>query len=231
MEIIAEIGQNHDGDLDRAVEMIRAAKAGGADAAKFQVFDARAVFAREGNPWWEYNLRTELSRDRVLRLADECRRAGIEFFASAFDPERVGWLEEAGVRRHKVASRSVRDEALLSAIGRTGKPVLVSLGMRDEPGFPPIPVAEVGYLHCVSLYPAPLETIRLETIDFGRYAGFSDHTVGLTAAAAAFARGARIVEKHFTLDKGAYGPDHASSMDPDDLRRLATFRDELRRCL
>lgn len=232
MEIIAEIGQNHDGDLDRALEMIRICAEAGADTAKFQVYDARALFPREGNPWFEYNCATELSRDAVLRLADACRKAGIEFMASVFDEERVAWLEEAGVRRYKIASRSIRDEALFAAIAATGKPVIASLGWWAEPEFPAIAApGGVGFLHCVSKYPTPLEDVRLADIDFTRYAGFSDHTIGLTAPMAALARGAGIVEKHVTLDKLAHGPDHACSMEPEDLRCLCTYRNELEKCL
>lgn len=232
MEIIAEIGQNHNGDMALAVELIHAAKNAGADVAKFQVYDAKALFPKENNPWYEYNLSTELSREQVLLLAGECAKVGIEFMASVFSPELVPLLEEAGVRRYKVASRSVRDGALMAALAATGKPLLVSLGMWDGPDFPQVPTsAPVGFLHCIAMYPAPLEELRLGQVDFGRYAGFSDHSEGVSAAMAALARGAGIVEKHFTLDKKMYGPDHICSMTPDELRELCRFRAELARCL
>lgn len=232
MEIIAEIGQNHDGDMDRALEMIDACAKAGADVAKFQVYDARALFPREGNPWFDYNCATELSRDAVMRLADACRAAGVEFMASVFDVERVAWLEEAGAARYKIASRSIKDAELIAAIAATGKPLIASLGWWEGPEFPDIQApGGVEFLHCVSKYPTPLEDVRLEAIDFTRYAGFSDHTIGLTAPMAALARGARIVEKHLTLDKRATGPDHACSMEPEDLACLCAYRDELRKCL
>lgn len=232
MEIIAEIGQNHNGDMKLAVELIQAAREAGADVAKFQVYDARRLFPKEGNPWYEYNLSTELSRDDVFLLAEECRKTGIEFMASVFSPELVDLLEQAGARRHKVASRSVKDRELMLALGSTNKPLIVSLGMWSGEGFPEVPTsAPVDFLHCVSSYPASLEEMRLSRVDFTRYAGLSDHTEGLTAAMAALARGARIVEKHFTLDKNMYGPDHICSMTPDELRELCRFREELARCL
>lgn len=232
MEIIAEIGQNHDGDLDRALEMIAACARAGADVAKFQVYDARALFPREGNPWFDYNCATELSRDAVMRLADACRAAGVEFMASVFDVQRVAWLEEAGVRRYKIASRSIEDAELIAAVAATGKPLIASLGWWKEPDFPAIQApGGVEFLHCVSQYPTPLSEVHLEAIDFTRYAGFSDHTIGLTAPMAALARGARIVEKHLTLDKQATGPDHACSMEPEDLACLCAYRDELEKCL
>jgi len=232
MEVIVEIGQNHNGDMELARELIRLAAASGADAAKFQVYDARALFPRQGNPWYDYNCKTELSRADVELLAEACAREGIEFLASVFDVERVGWLEDVGVARYKVASRSVRDRALLERLAATGKPLIVSLGMWDQAEFPAIPgAARVDYLYCVSEYPTPLGRLGLGRCDFSRYAGFSDHSVGLTAAMAALSLGARIVEKHFTLDKAMYGPDHEGSMDPDELARLVRFRNELRLCL
>src|SRR4051812_44623481 len=105
IEIIAEIGQNHNGDIDLAVDLIRRAKEHGADVAKFQLYDARALFPKEGNEWFEYNCKTELSRAHLRKLADACEACGIEFMASVFDVERVAWLEDVGVRRYKIASR------------------------------------------------------------------------------------------------------------------------------
>lgn len=232
MEIIAEIGQNHNGDMALAKELIHRAAAAGADVAKFQIYDARALFPKENNPWYEYNCRTELTRPQIEDLADACREAGVEFMASVFDVERVGWLKAMGVARYKVASRSVRDSALLAALARTEKPLIVSLGFWEEPEFPVIATqAPVDFLYCVAKYPTPLEDVGLSRVDFGRYAGFSDHTLGMTASMAALARGARILEKHLTLDKDMEGPDHACSMNPEELAALCRFRDELVRCL
>src|SRR3954468_5086707 len=128
-EIIAEIGQNHNGDMKMATDLIRAAKDCGADVAKFQMYEARALFPKENNPWYDYNCRTELSRAQVDELANECARLDIEFMASVFDLERVEWLEAIGVKRYKVASRSVRETALVERLVATGKPLIVSLGM------------------------------------------------------------------------------------------------------
>ncbi len=230
--IIAEIGQNHNGDMDLAIEMIRQVRNAGADIAKFQVFDARALFTTENNCWYEYNLKTELSRQQVDMLATECEKQNVEFMASAFDTERVQWLEEMGVKRHKVASCSIHDRELMERLISTGKPLIVSLGQWKSKEFPKLGVnGAVDFLYCVSKYPTPLEDIGLGSVDFQRYAGFSDHTIGLTACLAAMARGARIIEKHFTLDKSMYGPDHAGSMDVNDLQQLCRWRDELQICL
>ncbi|QCO00400.1 hypothetical protein D3093_34720 (plasmid) [Azospirillum argentinense] len=232
MEIIAEIGQNHNGDMDLALRLIDEAKSAGADVAKFQVYDARALFSKEGNPWFDYNCRTELSRRDVETLARRCEEVSIEFMASVFDVERVAWLEEVSVRRYKIASRSVRDTALVEAVAATGKRLIVSLGMWGEADFPAFHVpGGVDFLYCIAQYPAPLESLRLERIDFSRYAGFSDHSIGTVAAKVACARGARILEKHFTADRSLYGPDHMGSMTPDELAELARFRDMARVCL
>lgn len=232
MEIIAEIGQNHNGDIALARELIHSAKESGADVAKFQVYDARALFPKEGNAWYEYNCKTELSRDQIGNLAEECRCVGIEFMASVFDVERVAWLEEVGVKRYKIASRSIRDTALIEALVATGKPLLASLGMWEGAKFPEIKnAAKVGFLFCISKYPTPLRELQLSQVDFGAYAGFSDHTKGINASIAALARGAKVLEKHYTLDKAMHGPDHSGSMKPDELAAINAFRNDLRQCL
>ena len=228
MEIIAEIGQNHNGDMQLAQRLIAEAKAAGADVAKFQVYDARALFSKQGNDWFDYNCRTELSRSDVETLAKQCEREGIEFMASVFDVERVAWLKDGGMRRYKIASRSVKDRALIEAVSATGKPMLVSLGMWDGADFPQIASSGgVEYLYCVSKYPTEMSDLHFGKVDFARYAGFSDHTLGIDAAMIALSRGARIIEKHFTLDKTMYGPDHSGSMTPSELAALSRFQSSL----
>ena len=224
-EIIAEIGQNHNGDMELAKQMIKAAKESGADAVKFQVYAVNKVFTKENNPWYEYNCKTELSKDNVIELAQECKKQEIEFIASAFDVERVGWLEEVKVKRHKIASRSIKDKELIEAMIKTNKPIIVALGMWNEVEFPEILTdVSVFYLYCVSKYPTLIEDLNFDKIDFNKYAGFSDHTIGIEAAKIAIERGANIIEKHFTLDKNMYGPDHQGSMTPDELKQLNSFR-------
>lgn len=231
-EFIAEIGQNHNGDMGLARELIFAARDAGADVAKFQVFDARSLFTREGNPWYDYNLKTELSRAQVEELYGVCLDAGIQFMASVFDVERVSWLEALGVERYKVASRSIADTALMKTLGMTGKPLIVSLGHWSAAQFPHVPTtAQVDFLYCVSQYPAELSSLKLAEVDFGRYSGFSDHSEGITAAVAAFARGAKIVEKHMTMDKSMHGPDHQGSATPEELALINSLRRDLERLL
>lgn len=232
MDIIAEIGQNHNGDMRLASRMIKIAKENGADAVKFQVYDAHKLFSRKDNPWFEYNCKTELSRKHVEFLARECRKERIEFMASVFDVERIAWLEGVGIKRYKIASRSINDSKLIEAVVSTGKPVIISLGCWHKKTFPKInSKAPVEFLYCVAKYPALMEDLKLASVDFKKYAGFSDHSIGITAALVALARGARIIEKHFTLDKKLFGPDHMCSMNPNELNRVNVFRTEIKRCL
>jgi N-acetylneuraminate synthase/N,N'-diacetyllegionaminate synthase len=171
--------------------------------------------------WYAEAKQAQLSREQADALARYCQELGIEFMASAFDLERLRWCEELGVKRHKIASRSVHDQVLLRAAVATGKDLIVSLGMWEGAAWPIIPTkGRVDFLYCVAKYPAPLEELHLGSVDFTRFAGFSDHSVGLDAALVAIARGAGIIEKHFTLDKTAHGPDHRCSMEPLELAEL-----------
>jgi len=233
MEIIAEIGQNHDGDMVLAKELIYAAKECGADVAKFQLFDAISTFPpKESNPWLDYNCKTELTRDNIQYLYEICQEVDIEFMCSAFDSMRVSWLENINVKRHKIASRSIRDIKLIDTIAQTNKEAIVSLGMWQETEFPKLPVKNSRFLYCVSKYPTPLEDFNFLSIDFIKdYAGFSDHSIGIEAASIALSRGAQIIEKHFTLDKKRYGPDHEGSMSPKDLTELCLFKSSLKKTL
>ena len=230
-EIIAEIGQNFNGDIDVAIQLILEAKKSGADVAKFQLYNAKELFSREGNPWYEYNCSTELTYNNVKKLKQVCDDNDIEFMASAFDVERVDWLEDIGVQRHKLASRSISDQDLINKVLKTNKTTFISLGMWDQKEFPEINNDNAKYLYCISKYPTELVDVKLKQVDFSKYFGFSDHTIGITASCAALSRGARVIEKHFTLDREAFGPDHSCSMTPNQLLQLSTFRDELTLCL
>lgn len=233
MEIIAEIGQNFNGDIALAKKMIHLVKECGADVAKFQVYDAKALFPKENNPWYDYNCKTELTKKDLVELFDECEKVGVEFMASVFDLQRVDWLEELGVKRYKTASRSIRDTALISKIVATKKPLIVSLGMWGEENLPEIKAEnQLDFLYCVSKYPTEFSDLHFSKVDFkNKYSGFSDHTLGITAPVIAMARGARIIEKHFTLDKTMYGPDHSGSMTPEELKQLVQFKKEIQQCL
>lgn len=233
-EIIAEIGQNYNGDMELAGELIRQAKKAGADVAKFQLFDARKTFPpKEENEWFEYNLKSELTRDQIKKIVAICAQEKIEFMASVFDVERIAWLEEVGVKRYKIASRSIRDSELINALIKTEKPLIVSLGWWESEKLPQIKAKNgVDYLYCISKYPTDMSDLNFSKVDFlNKYSGFSDHTLGVHAPMAAMARGARIIEKHFTLDKKMYGPDHACSMTPDELVQIVEFGRSLTRMM
>jgi N,N'-diacetyllegionaminate synthase len=150
--------------------------------------------------------------------------------ASAFDTERVGWLEVMGVKRHKLASRSIVDKNLITTLEQTHKPLLISLGHWQSEELPEIRSGGgIQFLHCISEYPTPLEKVNLSSIDFyGPIKGFSDHTIGISASVAALSRGATVIEKHFTLDKEMDGPDHSCSITPEELAQLCEFRNDLK---
>ena len=226
--IISEIGHNHNGNMQLMIELIRQAKINGADIAKFQLYDIDKILKPE-HPAYEDLKRGQLSKDDWFRSVDECNRQGIEFLASPFDVERVGWCQEAGVKRFKIASRSIYDMELIEAVRVTGKDMIISLGMVDERGIPKLPESTiVRYLYCVAKYPAPLSDLHLGKVDFRKYAGFSDHTEGIEAAMVAISRGADIIEKHFTLSKSMDGCDHVCSMEPLELKQLSMFAEKVR---
>ena len=227
-ELIAEIGQNHNGDLDLAKQLIKLAKESGADVAKFQVYDAKKLFdSSDKNKWYEYNCKTELTKDQLYYLAEYSDNLNIEFMASVFDTKRIEWLEDIGVKRYKIASRSIYDEELIECLINTGKPLIASLGMWKGDNLPNLnSKQDIDYLHCISNYPTKLEELFIKDIDFKTYSGLSDHTIGITAACSSIVLGAKIIEKHFTLDKGMYGPDHEGSMDPNELKFIDNFRKE-----
>ena len=225
MIIIAEIGINHNGSIDLAHELIRQAKIAGADVAKFQFYDPYKIFGPQGSfpnaDALAQALTVQFGFAQAQQLHAWCGQEGIEFMASVFDLERFGWTETLGVRRHKIASRAAQDRELCERILATGQDTLVSLGFWQGERVP-YDHANARYLYCVPKYPCPYEDVDLPR-SFGDsiYAGFSDHTIGIEAALVAVGRGARIIEKHFTLNKGLPGPDHVCSATPDELAELS----------
>lgn len=230
MKIIAEIGQNHDGDIDLAIELIDLAAQAGAHIAKFQLYNAKKLFpGPDANPWYEYNLSTELTYEHLSRLVKHCKDRKIQFMASVFDEERLGWLERQSVAMHKIASRSVTDTGLVNKVLSTGKPTLLSLGQWQKPFLPFNSHSNLPlYLHCISQYPAPLHSLNLFEVDFSLISGFSDHSEGIHASIAAIALGAEYIEKHFTIDKTRFGPDHSCSMIPSELFELSSFANSIK---
>lgn len=235
--IIAEIGINHNGDMDLACEMIQQAKKCGADVAKFQIYIPKRILSLDVpsiKKHWASIKATELTFDDVFLLKAVCDEAEIDFFASVFHPDRVEWTEEIGMEWYKIASRSIYNRELASAIAATGKPIILSWGYYEpSKGYPvlidyPAAWARTKHLYCISKYPTPLSDLDFEQNGFGgRYIGFSDHTIGITASVMAMSLGATIIEKHFTLSNALPGHDQICSMEPSELHLLCEMRNEI----
>jgi len=227
MLIIAEIGINHNGDLNLAHELIRQARIAGADIAKFQFYDPYKIFGPQGSYPNEDALKqaltVQLGFDAAKQVKAWCDEEGIEFMASAFDLERFEWTRTLGVARHKLASRAVENAELSRQVLATGQETFVSLGFWDKPGVP-FDAPNARYLYCVPKYPCEYADIALPaSFHDSPYDGFSDHTIGIEASLVAVGRGATIIEKHFTLNKGLPGPDHICSATPDELADLCRY--------
>jgi sialic acid synthase SpsE len=240
--IIAEAGVNHNGQLEKALELVEVARAAGADAVKFQLYRPEEQVSR-GARTAGYQ-REQTGADNMLEMAcsyelpweaheviaARCREAGIAYMSSCFDREAVDFLVQLGGESIKVGSGEITNYPLLAHISMTGLPVLLSTGMStlsDVAGAVEHIRASgrspLALFQCVSNYPADPASANLRAMQTMRSAfnvpvGFSDHTPGLAVAVAATALGACMVEKHFTLDKNLPGPDHAMSLDPTELR-------------
>ncbi len=227
--VIAEIGINHDGNMDTARRLIQAAKEAGADAAKFQTYITEKRVAKD-SPIFGILKQCELSFDRQRELAGLARQLGIDFFSTPFDEESVDFLASLKVPAFKIASFDIVNAKLLRKVLAARKPVIVSTGMADDAevrhalSLAQKAGAPIALLHCISSYPTPAKDAHLKAISglrkFGCPVGYSDHTLGIEAAVLSVAAGACIVEKHFTLDRAAKGPDHALSCDPQDMRLM-----------
>ena len=243
--IVAELGINHNGSLKTAIDMVKAAKECGADAVKLQVFtgedfywkDKEFVFGKKKQ--WKENVvqlfeDRKLSKDEIRELYNYSQEIGIICFSTPLSFDWLEFLAEVGNPIYKISSGDVTCIPFVEEIAKIGKPVILSTGksklsdvdaavqtiQENNPCTP-------GILHCVAAYPTPLHEANLRLIQtyaslYDCVAGFSDHTEGVVAPIAAVAMGARIIEKHFTLDKEDYGPDHWFSMDKAELLQLVT---------
>jgi N-acetylneuraminate synthase/N,N'-diacetyllegionaminate synthase len=237
--VIAEIGVNHDGDVEIARRLVDAAAAAGADAVKLQTFVADDVVAVNA-PKAAYQLvttdgaesqlqmlrRLELDHDAHVELKLRAEGHGLVFLSTPFDVASVDLLDRLGVAAFKVSSPDLTNFLLLDAIAERRRPVLLSTGLASfeevEAGVARLAargVDDIVVLHCTSEYPAPIDEVNLRAIPvlaeaLGRPVGYSDHTEGIDVSIAAVALGACVLEKHFTLDRSLPGPDHRASIEP-----------------
>jgi len=239
--IIAEIGVNHNGILNLALELIDIAKNAGADAVKFQKRRLDRLYAKKylenanaGEKTLRYLLpilqQVELPDSAYYRIAEHCRQREITLLCSAFDPDSADFLDELGVPAFKVASADLTNLPLLDHLASKGKPLILSTGMSrmEEVEFTVNFLKERGVefalLHCNSTYPAAFDDINLRFMDklraFGVPVGYSGHERGIAVSTVAAALGASIIERHLTLDRTMDGPDHSASLEPQGFQKL-----------
>lgn len=245
--LVAELSANHGHSLDVALETVRAAKEAGADAIKLQTYTADTLtidcdndyFKIQSGTLWDGNTYYDLYKqaytpwewhEPIQKLAKEL---GLEFFSTPFDNSAVDYLEAMDVPCYKIASFEVTDIPLIRYAASKGRPMIISTGIATIEEIEDAVKAckeegndDIVLLKCTSSYPAPIEDANLATIAdirerFGVMAGLSDHTEGFSAAAAAAAMGAVMVEKHFILDREIGGPDATFSMNPSEFKQMA----------
>ncbi|MDB2403949.1 N-acetylneuraminate synthase family protein [Schleiferiaceae bacterium] len=249
MYIIAEIGANHNGDMQLAKEMILSAKQSGADCVKFQSWTPESLVSKEEydknqvytdskkkhfGSLKEMVVKYALTRDNHFELKKYCNEINIDFSSSPFSNGEIDLLVELDVPFIKIASMDINNHSLLRYAASTQKPMIVSTGMAEigeiDEAIKIIEAAgntQITLLHCISIYPPKFEDIHLRNIEmlsqtFGYPVGFSDHSIGIEIPLAAAALGATMIEKHFTTDKDLPGWDHLISADPTELSAIAS---------
>lgn len=247
--VIAEAGVNHNGDLDSARRLIDAAVEAGVDYVKFQTFVAgelasnhasKASYQQNTTSNDESQLemlrRLELSIEDHQILIQHCRESGIRFFSTAFDAGSAALLAELDLDFSKIPSGEITNLPYLRQTAQIGRPILLSTGMATlgevETAIEVLESngssrREITVLHCNTEYPTPLNHVNLSAMVTMRDAlkvnvGYSDHTLGIEVPIAAVALGASVIEKHFTLDRSLPGPDHAASLEPDELKAMVS---------
>ena len=245
--IIAEAGVNHNGDINLAKKLVDAAVMAGADAVKFQTFQADKLVCKKA-PKAEYQVtntgeaenqmemlqKLQLSENEFIELKHYCDEKGILFLSTPFDVDSFHFLQSIGITMVKIPSGEITNYPLLREIGKSGLKVLLSTGMSqiDEvvtaiDTLKEFGTKEIVVLQCNTEYPTPLSDANVRCMltlgkETGCSFGYSDHTCGNEVLIAAVALGATVVEKHFTLDKTMEGPDHIASIEPEELKQLVT---------
>ncbi|QLG38207.1 N-acetylneuraminate synthase [Paenibacillus sp. E222] len=259
--IIAEVGVNHNGSLDRALQCVDQAFLCGADAVKFQTFNSKKLVTRHAQKA-EYQAENtgdygsqlemlqqlELSYSDFIKIKQYCDKKEIDFLSTPFDEESADFLNSIQVNAFKISSGDMNNHPFLQKVDQYGRPIILSTGMADlneiRESLEVITKSDVSLLHCTSDYPAPVEDVNLHAIhtmasEFKKVIGYSDHTTGIEVSIAAVAVGARIIEKHFTLDRSLPGPDHKASLEPDEFSALVkairkveqSMGDGVKRCM
>ena len=234
--VVAEIGVNHNGDMRTAERLVKEAARCGADAVKFQTYITEKRVAKD-SPIYGILKQCELSHQAQMTLKALAESEGMIFFSTPFDEESVDFLASLNVLVYKIASFDLVNLALIRKVASVRRPVIASRGMADRAEMDRavhiLDERQVPYvlLHCISAYPTPkdqanLNVIRALSQTYDCPVGYSDHTLGVEVPVYAVAVGAKVIEKHFTLDKGMTGPDHALSADPREFAQMvARIRD------
>lgn len=241
--IIAEIGNNHNGQMDLAIALVKAAAAANADAVKLQTKHPEIAFRKElldmpyehensfGKTYREHKYAIELSEEQTAELFELARGLGLIAFSTPFDVDSVDLLERIGQPIYKISSFHVTDLELIEKVCKTGKPVIMSTGMSSweeiDAGVEVIRRYTENFvlMQCTSAYPADLEYLNLSVIPAiqERYkcqVGYSGHERGVGIGPGSVLLGARVIERHFTMDRTLKGPDHAASLEPRGLDLL-----------
>jgi N,N'-diacetyllegionaminate synthase len=245
--IIAEAGVNHNGSLDLAFQLCKKAKEAGADAVKFQTWVTDNIITKEtskadyqkhrcNHEESQYNMlkRLELSFDDFRAIKKYCDKIGITFLSTPDDEDSLDFLLSLGLETIKIGSGEINNIEYLRYVGSKKNDIILSTGMADLKG---VELAyntlitsgarSISLLHCTTNYPCPMNEVNLKAMitlrnHFKCRTGYSDHTIGIEIPIAATALGAKIIEKHFTLDKSLYGPDHKASIDTIELKQMVT---------
>jgi len=237
--IMAEIGINHNGDLEIAKKLIAAAKQAGCNAVKFQKRTIEAVYTPEelaasretpfGKTNGDLKRGLEFSLEAYQQIDSFCKEQDILWSASPWDEGSVDFLKHFNVPYYKVAAASLTDAGLLKKINSTGKPVILSTGMSElseiDKAVQYLDKENLLIMHCVSQYPAAPENINLKAIQtlrerYGVPVGYSGHELDTIISAAAVVMGACAVERHFTLDRKMWGSDHKASIEPNEMKEM-----------
>ena len=233
IQIVAECGINHNGNMTVLREMILRARDCGCTTIKTQLYDSAKLFPSKelwirDKDWYSEVEKTNLTKEQFFQFVEWCKEVEAEPMASAFDLERLSWLEEAGVERYKVASRCVNDTTLLDALEKTGKEVLASVPYGDLSKTLLSKITNKKLLYCIPEYPCSYQNLHLRKIfrdsdTWNKFSGFSDHTETIYSSMVAIARGATIIERHFCLKRDDSSPDMVCSSEPDELKQLVEF--------